>query len=64
MVAINIFKNTHTDTRARTHTLYRHLVQGEHRQNSDGIGWGHSSQQKTYNISETGLDMTKVTIND
>jgi len=27
-------------------------------------GWGHSSQQKTCNISETGQDRTEVTIDD
>ena len=40
------------------------LVQGEHPKNSDGIGVGSLSQQKTCNISETGQDRTKVTIND
>jgi len=28
------------------------------------MGWGRSSQQKTCNISETGQDRTKVTIDD
>ena len=38
------------------------LVPGEHSQNSGGIGWGRSSQQKACSISEKGQDRTEVTI--
>jgi len=44
----------------RSHNI-GNLVQGEHPENS---GWGRSSEQKTCNISETGQDRTKVTIDD
>ena len=40
------------------------LVQRETRKIRVEWGWGRSSQQKTCNISETGHDMTKVTIDD
>jgi len=43
---------------------HRQSSPGEHPQNSGGIGWGRRSQQKTCNISETGQDVTKVTIDD
>jgi len=38
------------------------IVQGEHAQNLGGIGVGCCFHQKTYNISETGQESTKVTI--
>jgi len=40
------------------------LVQGEQPKIRVEYGWGRSSQQKTCNISETGQDRTKVTIDD
>ena len=62
----NIFKFV-TVTHKILQTLFsgHGVVQGEHPQNSGEIqGWGRSSQQKTCNISETGQDMSKVTIDD
>jgi len=40
------------------------VVEREHPQNSGKVGVGCCLQQKTYNISETGQDRTKVTIDD